>query len=254
MNIGFSKLISVTLRRVGFEIRGVKFEDTSHTFDHTFERLLSVRNLGFYPSYIYDIGASNGSWTKRALHVFPESSFLCVEPLIENQAALQEISATYSNVQYWQGCLGSHSEKSILYTDGDGSSLLRGHWGNTYGEETEVEVETLNNLIKKLSISPPDLLKLDVQGFELEILKSAGDHIDEIQAIIAETSIFRFQEGMPLCQEIISYLSDHAFVLYDLLRMAVRPYDQALGQLDLLFVKESHSLMDNNRWAKNSIY
>ena len=254
MNVGFSKLINGSLRRFGFELRSVKADSNFHTFDHTFERLLSIRGLGFYPRNIYDIGASNGSWTMRVLRVFPESEFLCVEPLENNQPALRELSATFSNVRYWQGCLGSNTGGSTLYADGDGSSLLPGHWGNAYGEEVEVEVETLENLIRRLSIAPPDLLKLDVQGFELEILKSAGNHIEVIQAIIAETSLFRFQEGMPLCQEIIGFLFDHGFVLYDVLRMGVRPYDQATGQLDLLFVKETHLLRNSNRWAKDSVY
>jgi FkbM family methyltransferase len=237
---------------VGFEVR--RIGAPTHAFDHSFQRLEELRDLGFYSSTICDIGASDGRWTRQCLEVFPRARYFCVDPLDENQPKLAKLCTTHPNVEYWQGCLGSKAGKVILNVDGDGSSVLLGHWGNRYGVQREVAEETLDDLVGRRICPQPDLIKLDVQGYELQVLRGATEVLREVQAIIAEVSFFSFHEGMPLFHQVVGELAQHGFVVYDILSLSLRPMDRAAGQTDVLFLKLTHRLRSSNRWDKNSVY
>ena len=250
--------VKLSIRRIlqqwGFEIRRTASSGLGHSFNHTFERLKVMRDLGFVPCTICDVGAADGRWTRECLEVFPESQYFCVEPLDEHQPYLARLNAEHPNISYWQGCLGSRTGKTILNVDGDGSSVLPGHWGNPYGTQREVTVETLDNLVLRGLCAPPDLIKLDVQGYELEVLKGATRALNKTEAIIAEVSFFSFQTGMPLVHEVVKQLAEYGFVVYDMLGLTLRPLDGAVGQADLLFLREEHPLRSSNKWAIDSIY
>jgi len=241
------------LNTLGLEIHKVHRDD-AHRFDHTFNRIQHLKKLGFYPDIIFDVGASNGRWTRKCLEIYPEAQFFCFEPLEENKPALTSLCIDHSNVNYWQGCLGSKQGSAILNADGSGSSILNGHIGNPYGTQVESNVETLDNLIQQKKYLQPDLIKLDVQGYELEILKGAMKTLKNVQAIIAEISFFSFQEGMPILHEVVGQLSTYGFVAYDILSVNIRPLDNAPGQTDMLFLKENHFLRDSNKWGRDSTY
>jgi FkbM family methyltransferase len=195
-----------------------------------------------------------GIWTRSCIEIFPEAQYFCVDPLDENQPFLNQLSAEYQNVRCWQGCLGPKIGTTILNVDGAGSSILLGHWGNPYGIQREVVVETLDNLILKGICLQPDLIKLDVQGYELEVLRGAEGALRKTQAIIAEVSFFPFQTSMPVFHEVVRQLAEYGFAVYDILRLSLRPLDGAPAQTDMLFLKIGHPLRSNNKWAGNSVY
>jgi len=188
------------------------------------------------------------------LEVFPKARYFCIDPLDENQPFLEQFSAKYPNVRYWQGCLGAKAGMVTLNVDGLGSSVLTGHTGNPYGIQRKVMAETLDNLILKEICPQPDLIKLDVQGYELEVLKGATTSLRKVQAIIAEVSFFAFQRGMPVFHEVVTQLAEYGFAVYDFLGLSLRPLDGAPAQTDLLFLQATHLLRSSNRWDRNSVY
>lgn len=233
----------------------IKTTDRSvHEFDHTFERLTWMRDQGFKPSEICDIGASNGRWTRKCMKVFPEASYFCVDPLEENQEGLARLKDEQTRFEFWQGCLGPKPGTTILNMNGSGSSILPGHTGNPYGVQQEVPVETLDNFISMGKCPQPDLIKLDVQGYELEVLKGAPQAFSKSQAVIAEISFISFQKGMPVLHEVLGELAEHGYVLYDILSLKLRPLDGTPGQSDLLFLKADHVLRSSNKWDHDSVY
>lgn len=238
---------------LGLEIHKIH-DDYSHRFDHTFKRIEHLKNLRFYPDVIFDVGASNGRWTRKCLKIYPEARFFCFEPLEKNNSALASLCIDHPNVHYWQGCLGSQQGTAILNVDGNGSSILTGHWGNPYGTQVEINVKTIDNLIEQNKCLQPDLIKLDVQGYELEVLKGAVTTLNNVQAIITEISFFHFQEDMPILHEVVGQLMTYGFVVYDILSLNMRPLDNTAGQTDLLFLKENHLIRSSNKWDHDSLY
>lgn len=226
----------------------------NHQFDHMHQRIMHIRNLGFNPLTILDIGASDGRWTTECMKIFPQSNYFLVDPLDENHHSLLELVVLHKNLKYWKGCLGANSGVCCLNVDGPGSSILRGHTGNTYGIQREVPVETLDNLINLGICSLPNLIKIDVQGYELEVLKGAERALLTTDAIILEISFFPFQDMMPIFHEVVSELADYGYIVYDILSLSLRPLDNAAGQTDILFLKSDHSLLKDIHWDKDSIY
>ena len=233
---------------------GKKHERHSHTYDHTFYRLKAIQKLWFTPVAICDIGASNGTWSRKCMAVFPEAFFFGVDPLEENKSHLEQLKQEHNNFDYWLGCLGSERCTAVLNVDGSGSSILTGHTDNPYGVQRQIAVETLDNLIEQGKCPQPELIKLDVQGYELEVMKGAVKALSKTQAVIVETSFISFQTGMPIVHEVVAFMVSNGFVLYDILSLKLRPLDGAAGQSDLLFLKQDHPLRSSNKWSEDSVY
>ena len=120
------------------------------------------------------------------------------------------------------------------------------------GSPREVSVTTLN----KLAITndwrqyKTILLKVDVQGFELEVLKGAEEIMENIEVVLLEVSFFRFLKGAPDFYEVITYMKSIGYVVYDIISGINRPLDFALGQKDLVFVKENGFFRQSQGWEK----
>ncbi|HNO94461.1 MAG TPA: hypothetical protein PKJ84_09830, partial [Anaerolineales bacterium] len=83
---------------------------------------------------------------------------------------------------------------------------------------------------------------------ELEVLKGAKSLMQHTEIFILEASLYPFMEGVPMAHELITFMADHQYYLYDVAGWMRRPYDGALGQLDLVFARESGFLRQSNAW------
>lgn len=228
--------------------------DSKHSFNHTFQRLRLLRDLGFNPETILDVGASSGIWTRKSLPVFPAAKYYCIEPLREHSSELKSLTTEVPNVSFRQCLLGSTAGQATINADGDGSSVLNGHWDNPYGEVRRAEMTTIDRLVEEKWMPTPSLIKLDVQGYELEVLKGGPRALESATAVICETSFFAFQSGMPIVDEVIAFMRRHEFVCHDILSLAGRPLDGATAQADLLFLRAMDPLRKNHCWAVDSTY
>ncbi len=87
---------------------------------------------------------------------------------------------------------------------------------------------TLDRLIERLDFPQPDLIKLDLQGYELHALAGAEKAMAHAQALLLEVSFIELAEGMPLLAEMIAFMKDHGFRCYDIFGLWHRPLDGAL--------------------------
>ena len=94
-----------------------------------------------------------------------------------------------------------------------------------------------------VSILPrPILLKLDVQGAELDVLKGAENLLLFVDAIYCETSFVQLYESQPLANEIASYLIERGFVLSGVFNQSVTP-EFGATQADFLWQKRKYCLL-----------
>ena len=77
------------------------------------------------------------------------------------------------------------------------------------------EMRTLDGCFGEGLFAQPQLLKLDVQGYELEVLEGGQRVLSGCEAVLAEVSFFRFHPEMPTADEVIAYLRERDFVVYD---------------------------------------
>ena len=73
----FPGALRTIFRWCGLEVRRLNYRyGSEHAFDHTFDRLARLRDLGFSPTVICDVGASDGKWTLRCLENIPVGPIL----------------------------------------------------------------------------------------------------------------------------------------------------------------------------------
>jgi FkbM family methyltransferase len=210
-------------------------------------RLRHMARLGFAPPVIFDVGAANGDWSRMAAGVWPASRVVAFEPNPADGPALNRTARDLPRFQYRRCFLGAQRKTITFAPLGAGTTALVGAPAGGTGERAEVLV--LDELVRSGELPPPDLLKLDVQGYELEVLRGATEALRACQAVMAEVNLFRYAPETPLADEVIRFMREHGFVLYDVAGVLRRPLDDALGQMDLVFVREDHPLRKSRAWV-----
>jgi hypothetical protein len=95
---------------------------------------------------------------------------------------------------------------------------------------------TLDEVAGRAALEGPYFLKLDVQGYELEVLRGGTKLLRECGAILMEVALLEYNESAPLVSEVVAFMKERGFVLYDICGQSRREVDGALFQADLIFV------------------
>jgi FkbM family methyltransferase len=211
--------------------------------------LEQLRRQGVRPATVIDVGAAQGDWSMACHSVFPDASYILIEPLAEFAEALRRTTATFGAASTVEAAAGSRSARTTIHVHKDmfGSSLMSEGDDELDGAPREVQLVTVDELIAESR--SPFLLKIDVQGSELDVLAGASNVLEQAQAVILEVSLFPFFRGGHVFSEVIASLDDRGFAVYDVIEPAYRLLDGALGQLDVVFVPASGLLRRDARYA-----
>jgi FkbM family methyltransferase len=211
--------------------------------------LSAMKHRGFHPKVAIDVGAYSGEWTLALRQLFPRIPVLMVEPQSAQIERLQALTQVHDGVEFAPVLLGPGLSSGVtFYRAETGSSVLRDA-GNGAAESTTMEMTTLDAVTAGTRFEHPDFLKLDVQGYELEVLKGAERVLDSVEVVMMEVNLIAVYEGAPLAHEVVSYMAAHGFRVYDVCTLFRRPYDNALWQMDMIFVRATSALMASTRWA-----
>jgi FkbM family methyltransferase len=140
---------------------------------------------------VVDVGANRGQFSLFALHSFPAARIVSLEPLSAPAERFRRVFAGEQRVTLHNAALGPQNGQSTMHVSGhdDSSSLLpitpvqAKLFRGTKEVRTEtVRIGTLSEFLDSTSIVEPALLKLDVQGYELEALRGCGDLLDHYYA------------------------------------------------------------------------
>jgi hypothetical protein len=110
------------------------------------------------------------------------------------------------------------------------------HYADANLQVREVEVVRLDTLVARETLPPPDLIKVDVQGAELEVLAGASETLRTVGALIVEVSFVDYNRGGPLVAEVIAAIDRLGFKCADLCEVH-RSGRNFVLQLDLLLVR-----------------
>lgn len=241
------------LFRGAFSIMAEEQRDQSRlTFQiASLERSLrSIKALGFSPARIVDVGAYAGEWTRMVKEIFPEASVLMVEAQRGRESQLKRVCELYGGeVSYRMSLLGAEEREQVTFHELEpgaetGSSVLAAR-SNLKSTEIAYPMTTLDALLAEAGWDGVDFLKLDVQGYELEILKGAGKTLRGVEVILMEVSLLGVYEEAPLLHDVTRFMAEQGFRAYDICSFIRRPLDNALWQSDFIFVSESSQLLAN---------
>lgn len=212
---------------------------------------------GLFCGKILDIGAHSAYWSEVAKSFYPYSNIYLIEPLSEMEEKLKEFCDKNPGSKYFLNGAGSKIETKIftVIDNMEGANFMTKELKHlrSKNQQREVKIITVDSLIESNQIPIPDLIKIDVQGFEMEVLKGASRVFGHTEAFIIEVSFFEFMSETPLFSEVVTFMSQKGYEVYDFPGFLRRPLDKALGQADVCFVKKDGILRTSNRWRKRPV-
>lgn len=207
-----------------------------------------LKQRGFEPHRIFDVGAYRGDFARECIELWPFASIHCFEPQPHMQKCLHGLSASNPNIVIHQFVLGAEPRASIdLYCAETASSVLKEH--HSAHPSLQCEQMTIDQVICDSKVSPPNFIKVDVQGYELEVLRGGQTTLPSVDAILLELNLLDLHREVPLIAEVMQWLSERNFVAYELAGLTRRPLDRALWQIDMVFVKKDSWLRSDKRWS-----
>ena len=205
--------------------------------------LRHLRRNGFQPSTVVDVGACVGEWSRAAAAVFPGSDYVLIEANPENGAALERTCLkSVGRFRYVMALLGSKDGEAVdFYQSGTGSSVLPELTRFSVGPPVRLPMTSLDTLVAPAPAQPV-LLKLDVQGYELEVLRGGPRTLSGTEVVVLEASLLPYNAGAPLFAEVVAFMECAGFVVFDFCGQLRRQSDHALFQTDVVFVRTNSPL------------
>ena len=198
---------------------------------------------------VVDVGANEGLFAKRLRDEGFTGRIVSFEPLSSAFVLLALASAPDPKWECLRLALGATTGEATLNVAGNlaSSSFLPMDRELTEAEPRLAYVGREECSLSTLDILAPDLfqpeerlyLKLDVQGFELEVLRGAEATLEHVVVLDVELSQTQLYEGAPLMDEVVAYLAERDYVLLGTEPAYVHPRTGETVQLNGLFVRNS---------------
>lgn len=195
---------------------------------------------------VFDVGANIGQTAYDLIRYLPNAHIFCVEPVHLTMQKLKEKYARYSNIEFVQAAFGSRRETVSLplHRDSELNSLVRRQprMDDLTGQCETISVDTIDNFCRTRGIGCIDLLKLDVQGWELEVLRGAEAMIEHnaVHLVYAEVTFKKSDTDMQYFSELHDYMACNRFNfcgLYDVYRYG--PAKQFVGFSNALYINSA---------------
>jgi FkbM family methyltransferase len=207
--------------------------------------LYSMRSNGFHPSVVLDIGAYKGHWMTLCKQIWPKSSVLMIEASPERAEKLKRLALGRPDVAAKCALLGPSAKMETPFYEQDSSSSALPEAAKVNQPFTTLPMRTLDDLTRGTLFDRPDLIKLDVQGYEIEVLKGGTGALEFAEAVLIEVNLIPVYKGAPLLQDAVEFLAAAGFRAYDIASLIRRPLDGALWQADMVFVRNTSALISS---------
>lgn len=174
------------------------------------------------PTVVIDVGANRGQFALDVKRATPAARVVSFEPLPHEADIYEEIFDSSSTHQLVRKALAASSGRALMHVSGapDSSSLLpigagqrEAFPGTAEVAEVDVDAVTLDGTAADLGLDARSLLKLDVQGAELDVLRGGDDTLQRFRWIYLEMSFVELYEGQPLATDLIAHLRSRGFEL-----------------------------------------
>jgi FkbM family methyltransferase len=184
---------------------------------------------------VIDIGAAAGRWTRKALSRFPDARFLLVEALEERRAQLDALRREHPAIEFVIAAAGNRTgtENLSVSSDLDGSGIYGG--GDSDRATRKVALTTIDEEVRKRNLPGPFFLKFDTHGFEVPILEGASETLKQTTVLLLEMYNFQISQSCLRFPQMCAHLEGLGFRCADMADPMLRPHDDSLWQLDLLF-------------------
>jgi len=225
------------IARFGYELKMVGSPPCGYS-----SFLRRMVEAGVRPRTVFDIGVGYGTpWLYAA---FPRAHFVLIEPQREFEPALQGICRRI-DAEYHLVGVGSKEQHLPIYrllSSPTGSSFLppnadtEQRWGASE-KSGELHVVPLDSYC---DLPGPFFVKIDTEGFELEVLRGAVKVLEQTDVVLMEVAIAKRQEEEPDLIEIGAFMKDNGFRLIDFPVLTQQSRGGPLLYVDVAFARARH--------------
>ena len=194
---------------------------------------------------VVDIGANKGQFSLVARQSFPEAKIIAFEPLAQPSEKFNKVFSKDKNIKFHNVAIGPKHEKTTIHISQseDSSSLLpisklqdQIFPGTKEVSTAIIEVAPLNHFVTENDIHSHALLKLDVQGFEIEALQGCESLLNLFDYVYCECSFVELYTGQKLACDVIDWLSTRGYKIKGMYNTSYDNNGLSI-QADFLFVK-----------------
>jgi len=172
---------------------------------------------------VVDIGANRGQFALVARRHYPDAKIVAFEPLKEPAGIFRRVFSSDPAVVLDEIAIGPEEKTMTMHVSGqdDSSSLLTITArqsdlfpGTGEIDKRNIRVKRLDSLLEQADIAQPSMLKIDVQGFERQVLEGCRELLPCFSYVYVECSFVEMYAGQSLAHEVISYLDRAGFLLF----------------------------------------
>lgn len=206
-----------------------------------YDRIFKIIGPG---STVLDIGANKGDHSyqfylhgARYLHSFEPDPAICtlLGARMRKYAKIDVFSPWVHNYG-----IGDQAGELTFYRTQDSinSSFIKPDaWVKPTGEELKIEVTTLDNVVKHYDIKHIDFLKVDTQGYDLNVIKGGLHALTMTRFVCFEMVLVHMYEEARYIAEFEAYLKPLGFRLYSLSNVNYNNTTAQISHLDMIYVR-----------------
>jgi FkbM family methyltransferase len=201
--------------------------------------LENMKRLGLAPATVVDVGVGYG--TPDLYEAFPGARVLLIEPIPDQfGGAIDAIRRRHGAEQVTAAAGAEPGTTTITVHRAPEMSSTLGAWTGDRADGTrrEVDVVRVDDAVRERALPGPYLLKVDVEGAELDVLDGAPEVLAQAELVLLEVRFFEFLPGAAQFHDVVPYMKERGFVAYDVYGGHARLTDGALAQVNLAFVRE----------------
>lgn len=217
-------------------------------------RLLEqLKAFGYVPEVIYDIGASNGIWSHLVACVYPDAVYHLFEPLVDRlddyRDKMAANLAAHPNFTLHKIGLGDANvvQDMAIFGNGVGSTFIEMERLKSQKKSLQATghlmdiakfpVRRLDDYVAEADLPPPNVIKMDTQGYEPTIIAGGRETVRDADILILETWLYRgYGASTPLLHELMAPLTELGFVLTDFGDIYWAP-GHKLTSIDAIFMR-----------------
>jgi len=252
----FKKIIHRSINSLGFEIMFIKnIQGALECRDkkRKFMYLEWMKNIGI--THVLDIGANTGQFAQEIHELLPSAIIHSFEPVPQVFEELEKNLETIPGAKAYNLGIGADDGQLSIYVNefSPTTSLLsmtpqqKSEFGHRFPEITKmgyelvVEVKRLDNIATEINLSSPYLIKVDTEGYELNVIMGGSKVIRNADVVIMETSFYELYKGQALFSEVHDAMNDLGFYYAGAFGVNLSPRDGLILQQDSIFLPHRYA-------------
>jgi FkbM family methyltransferase len=244
MSATMRELIQSIIGRFGFRL--IRLDDRVRPFYGLDSFFPLLKQFGFAPQHIIDVGANHGEWTRNAIKYFPDAQYTLVEPQDGLKVYITDLLDAGYKIRWLNVGAGDKCD-SFLFTishrdDSSSFALTKEEAGGQGLQQITIEVRTLNDIASQTGIARPEIIKIDAEGFDLRVLQGASDLLGKTDIFLIEACFCAPYENSVAA--VVAFMANAGYHLIDITDLNRSPKHGVLWVSELAFLRNGSPLLE----------